>query len=147
MSIRARVFCAFYFLSIISDFLSNETMTPKMCIFETLAYAVSKTNQANFVSTSLKLHNQHDPIGVLHKLRWQDYTFLEHLSPCVDTFYLINVDQKSTFLDPTHLLTSSCKRSLWTTPNGHGHSTKFSGQDSISQVVNSIKIHGKKIKV
>ena len=33
---------------------------------------------------------------------------------CVDIFYVINVDNKWIFLD--HLPTSSCKRSLWTTP-------------------------------
>ena len=35
-------------------------------------------------------------------------------TPCVDIFYGMNVDKKWTFLD--HLPTSSCKRSLWTTP-------------------------------
>ena len=36
--------------------------------------------------------------------------FFDHLSPCVDIFYGINVDKKWTFLE--HLPTSSCKRSL-----------------------------------
>ena len=37
-----------------------------------------------------------------------------HLPPCVDIFYGINVDKMCTFLN--HLLTLSCKRSLWKTP-------------------------------
>ena len=41
--------------------------------------------------------------------------FFDHLTPCVDIFYLINVDKNKTFLD--YLPTSSCKRSLWTPPN------------------------------
>ena len=40
--------------------------------------------------------------------------FFDHLPPCVDTFYGMNVDKKWTFLN--HLPTSSCKRSLWTIP-------------------------------
>ena len=40
--------------------------------------------------------------------------FFDHLPPYVDIFYGMNVDKKWTFLD--HLPTSSCKRSLWTTP-------------------------------
>ena len=40
--------------------------------------------------------------------------FSEHLPSYVDISYGINVDKKWTFLD--HLPTSSCKRSLWTTP-------------------------------
>ena len=36
--------------------------------------------------------------------------FFDHLPPCVDIFYGMNVDKKWTFLD--HLPTSSCKRSL-----------------------------------
>ena len=36
--------------------------------------------------------------------------FFDHLPPCVDIFYVMNVDKKWTFLD--HLSTSSCKRSL-----------------------------------
>ena len=43
--------------------------------------------------------------------------FLEHLPPCVDRFYSITVDKKWTFLD--YLPTSSCKRSLLTTPWSH----------------------------
>ena len=47
--------------------------------------------------------------------RWQDFGFFfDHLPPCVDIFYAMNVDKKWTVLD--HLPTSSCKRSLWTTP-------------------------------
>ena len=41
-------------------------------------------------------------------------TIFDHLPPCIDIFYGINVDRKWTFLD--HLPTLSCKRSLWTTP-------------------------------
>ena len=40
--------------------------------------------------------------------------FFDHLLPSVDIFYLLNIDKKSTFLD--YLPPSSCKRSLWTTP-------------------------------
>ena len=41
--------------------------------------------------------------------------FFDHLPPCVDIFYGMNVvDKKWTFF--YHLPTSSCKRSLWTTP-------------------------------
>ena len=47
----------------------------------------------------------------------------DHLPPCVDIFYGINVDKKWTFLD--HLPTSSCKRSLWTTPNIAAFSRDF----------------------
>ena len=36
--------------------------------------------------------------------------FFDHLTPCVDNFYGMNVDKKLTFLD--HLPTSSCKRNL-----------------------------------
>ena len=36
--------------------------------------------------------------------------FFDHLPPCVDIFYGMNVDKKWTFLD--HLPTLSCKRSL-----------------------------------
>ena len=54
---------------------------------------------------------------------WGSYTnyinkilaFFDHLPPWVDIFYGMNVDKKWTFLD--RLPTSSCKRSLWTTPN------------------------------
>ena len=43
------------------------------------------------------------------------WIFFDHLlTPHVDIFYLINVDKKLTFLD--YLPTTSCKRSLWTTP-------------------------------
>ena len=41
--------------------------------------------------------------------------FFDHLPPCVDIFYLINIDKNKTFLD--YLPTSSCKSSLWTPPN------------------------------
>ena len=37
--------------------------------------------------------------GGVHKLRWQVFTFFDHLPPYVDIFYLINVDKKLTFLD------------------------------------------------
>ena len=40
--------------------------------------------------------------------------FFDHLPPCVYIFYGMNVYKTWTFLD--HLPTSSCKRSLWTTP-------------------------------
>ena len=36
--------------------------------------------------------------------------FSDHLPPCVDIFYGMNVDKKWAFLD--HLPTSSCKRNL-----------------------------------
>jgi hypothetical protein len=39
----------------------------------------------------------------------------DHLPPSVDIFYLMNIDEKSTFLD--YLTPSSCKRSLWMHPN------------------------------
>ena len=39
--------------------------------------------------------------------------FFDHLLPCVDIFGM-NIDKKWTFQD--RLPTSSCKRSLWTTP-------------------------------
>ena len=42
------------------------------------------------------------------------FWLFDHLPTYVDNFYGINVDKKWTFLD--HLPTSSCKRSLWTTP-------------------------------
>ena len=38
-------------------------------------------------------------LGAIHKLRWQDFSFFDHLPPCVDIFYGINVDKKWTFLD------------------------------------------------
>ena len=41
-------------------------------------------------------------------------SFLSHLPPSVDIFYLINVDKKSTCLD--YLTPSSCKHSFRTTP-------------------------------
>ena len=54
--------------------------------------------------------------GVVHKLRWQDFgVFMTTYPLCVDNFYGMDVDKKWTFLD--HLPTSSCKHSLWTTPN------------------------------
>ena len=40
--------------------------------------------------------------------------FFDHLPPCIDIFYGMNVDKKWTFLD--HLPTLYCKRSLWSTP-------------------------------
>ena len=43
------------------------------------------------------------------------WILFDHLPPCVDIFYGTNFDKKMTFLD--HLPTSSCKRSLWMTPN------------------------------
>ena len=46
-------------------------------------------------------------LGVVHKLR---LAFFDHLPPCMDIFFGMNVDKKWTFLD--HLSTSSCKRSL-----------------------------------
>ena len=52
--------------------------------------------------------------GVVHKLCWQNFVFFDCLPPCFDIFYGMKVDKKLTFLD--HLPTSSCKRSLWTTP-------------------------------
>ena len=42
------------------------------------------------------------------------WLFFDHLPPCVDIFYGMNVGKKWTFLD--HLPTLYCKRSLWTTP-------------------------------
>ena len=42
--------------------------------------------------------------------------FFDHLPPCVDIFYGMDIDKKWTFLD--YLPTSSCKHSLWTTPCG-----------------------------
>ena len=54
-------------------------------------------------------------LGVVHKLRWQDFGFFDHLlPPSVDIFYLMNIGKKWTFLD--HLPPSSYKRSLWTAP-------------------------------
>ena len=41
------------------------------------------------------------------------WLFFEHLPPCVDIYYGMNVDKKGTFLD--HLPISSCKSSLWMT--------------------------------
>ena len=41
--------------------------------------------------------------------------FFGHLPPYIDILYGINVDKKLIFLD--HLPSSSCKRSLWTTPS------------------------------
>ena len=41
--------------------------------------------------------------------------FFDSPTPRVDIFYGMNVDKKWTFLD--HLPTSSCKHSLWTSPN------------------------------
>ena len=52
--------------------------------------------------------------------------FFDHLPPSVDIFYLINVDKKWT----TYLPTSSCKRSLWTTPYFHKYNSY-----SISRVI------------
>ena len=43
------------------------------------------------------------------------WAFFDHLPPCVDIFYGMNVDKKWTFLD--QLPTLYCKRSLWTTPS------------------------------
>ena len=87
ISIRAWFFVLFIFSQFSQIFSHMRKWHPKCDRFEDLANTVLKTNLANFVYTSLKLHNPHDP-------------------------------------------------------NGHGHSTKISGQDSIPQVVNSIKIHG-----
>ena len=44
--------------------------------------------------------------GDVHKLQRQVLGFFDHLPPFVDSFYLIKFD-----------VTSSYKRSLWTTPN------------------------------
>ena len=38
-------------------------------------------------------------LGVVHKLRWQDFGFFWILPTCIDIFYGMNVDKKCTFLD------------------------------------------------
>ena len=50
-------------------------------------------------------------IGVVHKLRWQDFGFFWQPTPSVDIFYLMKVDKKSTFLDylPPSLLNVVCE--------------------------------------
>ena len=53
--------------------------------------------------------------SIFHKGSFTNYVdkilaFFDHLPPCVDIFYGMNVDKKWTFLD--NLATSSCKRSL-----------------------------------
>ena len=53
-------------------------------------------------------------LGVVHKLRWQVFGFFDHQSHCVDIFNGMIIEKKWPFMD--HLPTSSCKRSLWTTP-------------------------------
>ena len=40
-----------------------------------------------------------NPPTILHRPSWQVFIFFDHLLPCVDIFYLINVDKKSIFLD------------------------------------------------
>ena len=47
------------------------------------------------------------------------FAFLDHLLPCVDIFYSVNVDKKWTFLE--HLSILSCKRSFWATPKHCQH--------------------------
>ena len=58
-------------------------------------------------------------LGAVHKLRWHDFGFFDHLPPCVDIFYGSNIDKNWPFLD--YLPTSSCKHSLWTTPYRKGY--------------------------
>ena len=53
-------------------------------------------------------------LGGVHKLCWQVFGLFDHLPPCVDIFYFINVNKNKTFLH--YLPTSSGKRSLWTPP-------------------------------
>ena len=60
-----------------------------------------------------------DDASIFNKGSFTNYVdnicaFFDHLPPCVDIFYAMNVDKKRTFLD--HLPTSSCKGSLGTTP-------------------------------
>ena len=52
-------------------------------------------------------------LGVVHKLRWQDFGFFWPPTPSVDIFHGMNIDKKWTFL--YHLPIMSCKRRLWTT--------------------------------
>ena len=52
------------------------------------------------------MRNYHTVTNYVDKI----LAFFDHLLPCVDIFYGINVDKKWTFLD--HLPTLSCKRSL-----------------------------------
>ena len=54
------------------------------------------------------------PLGCVHKLRRQDFGFFWPPTPLRWHFLWYECWQKWTFLD--HLPTSSCKRSLWTTP-------------------------------
>ena len=56
------------------------------------------------------------PLSPYRKRAFTNYVekFLSFLTPYVDIFYLINVDQKSTFLN--YLPISSCQRSLWMPP-------------------------------
>ena len=49
--------------------------------------------------------------------------FFDHLPPCFDIIFGINIDKMWTFLD--HLPTASCKCSLWTTPKGQQKLKRF----------------------
>ena len=81
-------------------------------IYECLKQLLKKNSQTDLKSS--KLCNEAVSFGVIHKLRWQDFGYFDHLLPFVNFFYGINVDKKWTFLD--YLPNSSFKRSLWTAP-------------------------------
>ena len=40
------------------------------------------------------------PLGVVHKLRWQDLGFFDHLSPFDDIFNGMNIDNKGDIFGP-----------------------------------------------
>ena len=54
-------------------------------------------------------------LGGVQKLYLQELSSFDHLPPSVYIFYGIKFYKKLIFFD--HLPPSSCKRSLWTTPN------------------------------
>ena len=89
-------------------------------IYSKLAYFVIHTNyflqlltlwcRSNGTLYLLSTYN----IRVIHKLRWQDVCFFDHLAPCVDIFYGMKVDKKWTFLDRLRpfIVNVVCKRPL-----------------------------------
>ena len=71
--------------------------------------------QVNFVLQYSLLTSEFSDKGLFTNDVDNILAFFDHLKPCVDIFYGMNIEKKWTFLDK--LPTLSCKRSLWTTPN------------------------------
>ena len=82
----------------------------------TMAINWLAVNCQNNSLSVLKIHQvSTHALGVIHKLRWQDFCFFWPPTPLRWHFYGMNVDKKWTFMD--HLPTSSCSKcSLWTAP-------------------------------